>query len=510
MKKLLTLLPLMLAVAGCAWLGIGPQPIPVYYAEDETTPDSAYTAYCSGDSSSLLAMRDAQIMELLHVIDSLYFQVDSLRAALDISNSRITVIDGFVIPDSIVFANRTFNLRNDRVRALFEEIFSQELKSAHRWIPRSGMYFPLFDSVFVEMGVPVDAKYLAIAESSLNSEAASWVGAGGIWQFMPGTAKLYNLRVDNYVDERRNIFKSTRAAGQYLIDARQRLATLGADDWLLAMCAYNAGAGSIEKAIKAQGGYDFFDLIMRVDETNRYVWRAVAIKMIFEHEDELFGERFERDPSLLVTARLVPVSLKGHYKIDDWAQAQGTTVSSVWHLNPWIKMNQQRRSGGYSAVNNVILPPGDFEVLVPVEAAADTTSLAGIEKKFQVKNEPVYSYHTVKRGESLSGIAHKYHTTVAKIKALNGLHTDIIKPGQKLRVSGEASADSGETVSSGSSSSSRASSKVYVVRNGDTIDTIARKLHVTRQHLVDLNHLVTHDLRGKKIVIIQPGQKLKY
>ena len=506
MTRFILLTSLILLLSGCSWLGMSQGDR--FYQEREDIEETETLENEIDETAELLAMKDAQIEELLGDIDSLYFQLDSLRAALDISNSRIAVNQGFEIPASIEFAGRTFDLRNDRVRAKFEEIFENELKSAHRWIPRSGEYFPVFDSIFAEAGVPLDTKYLAIAESGLNSMAQSWAGAGGVWQFMPATGKGYGLKIDDFVDERRNIFKATRAAARYLQDARTRLAGKGADDWLLAMCAYNAGVGSIEKVIRDQGGDDFFELIMRVDETNRYVWRAVAIKMIFEHEEELFGQTFERDPSLYETSRVVNVSLKGHYKIDDWAQAHGTNVSDVWRINPWIKMYQRRRGGNYSPVNDVVLPPGDYEILLPKDSVSDDTAVAAIEKKFQEKNAGYFTHHVVQRGDNLYDIARKYHTTVSRIKALNGLRSDVIYPGQKLRLVGTASGGSGG--SSSSSASRTQTPGVYVVQQGDTIDGIARKLKVSRQHLIDLNNLVIHDQRGKKIVIIQPGQKLKY
>ncbi|MCD4829095.1 MAG: LysM peptidoglycan-binding domain-containing protein [Candidatus Cloacimonetes bacterium] len=512
MKWLPLICALATLVAGCSWLGASREPIPVYYASpgvsaeleaESDTPDTVATT----SETSLLALKEAQVEELLHAIDSLYFQLDSLHLALETANSRIAVNPGFEIPLSITFAGREFELRNDRVFAKFEEIFQQELKSAHRWIPRSGAYFPVFDSLFAGTGVPLDVKYLAIAESNLNSMAESWVGAGGIWQFMPRTAKGYGLRVDDFIDERRNIFKSTAAAGRYLEEARLRLAGKGADDWLLAMCAYNAGVGAVEKAIRQQGGSDFFDLIMRVDETNRYVWRAVAIKMIFEHEKELFGQPFEREPSLYESARIATVSLKGHHKIDDWAQAHGTNVSQVWHLNPWIKMYQRRRGGNYSPINDVVLPPGDYEILLPIDCLTDSVALATHERKLLEKNSGYFSHHVVRRGDTLSGIALKYRTTVSRIKALNGLRSDVIYVGQRLRLIGSVS---GGTSAVAGSAPRGATPGIYVVMRGDTIDGIARKLKVTRKHLIDLNNLVVHNQRGKRIVIIQPGQKLKY
>ncbi len=452
----------------------------------------------STDSVAVVDENAILIQQLQRMVDSLQFQVDSLSLELETSNSRVAVCTDFMIPDSIVFAGTTFNLHNERIYAKFEEIYQNELKSAHRFIPRSGKYFPVFDSIFTEQEVPLDAKYLAIAESGLNTVAQSWVGAMGPWQFMKTTAKGYDLKIDNFVDERRNVFKSTVAAAKYLKNAKRMLSEQGADDWLLAMAAYNAGPGAIIREVKNQGGKDFFSLIMRVDETNRYVWRAVAIKMIFENEEAIFGKKFERETSLLDETRSVKLNLKGHYKIDDWAKAQGTTVSKVWEYNPWIEIYQTKRTK-YTPINEVVLPPGEFDILLPKESVPDTGEIAKIEKKFLEKNSGYFKYHTVQAGDNLYNIARKYKTTVANIKAINNLKNDTIHPGQKLKLHG--------TPGSGGSSSSGG---VYVVNKGDSISSIAKHLKVTSSHLIAKNNLKVKDNGGSKVVIIYPGQKLKY
>ena len=233
---------------------------------------------------------------------------------------------------------------------------------------------------------------------------------------------------------------------------------------------------------------------MRVDETNRYVWRALAIKMIFENEEAIFGKKFEREQSLLDQTRSVKLNLKGHYKIDDWAKAQGTTVSKVVEFNPWIEIYQTRRSK-YTPINEVVLPPGEFDVLLPKESSADGSEVARIEQKFLEKNSGYFRYHTVQKGDNLYNIARKYKTTVAKIKAINNLRSDTIHPGQKLKLRGTAGGGSGG---------------VYVVKKGDSISSIAQKLKVSSGHLIKTNNLKVKKNGGNRVVMIYPGQKLKY
>lgn len=443
------------------------------------------------DSLNTVIERKNTILDSLNlVLEEMEFTVDSLRSALDISNSRVAVNTEFQIPDSVFFAGRKFDLTNQRLYEKFVKIYKMELKSAHKFIPRGGKYFALFDSVFSEKGIPTDTKYLAVAESRLSPMATSRVGAAGIWQFMKSTGKGYGLKVDSFVDERRHVLKSTLAAAKYLLDAKYHLAKYGTDDWLLILSSYNAGVGSVSKVIKQQGGRDFFDLIMKADETHNFVWRAVAIKFIFENQEAIFGKKFEPEQPLFKIARQEKLLLKGHYKIDNWANAQGTTVGEIWELNPWIKIYQRSRSK-YSPINDVVLPPGSYNVCVPKYGKKEEAELKGIRNRFLIKNAGYFTHHTVRKGDTLYDIARKYKTKVSNIKSLNGLKNNTIRPGQKLRLYGSPSGSNSGT---------------YVVKKGDSVGGIAQKLGIKQKIIIKKNNLKTKN----GIVLIYPGQKLFY
>ncbi len=452
------------------------------------------------DTLTKMIDNQSEVIDSLQaLVDTLYDTIDSLRVSLDDANSRLTINPNFEIPDSVYFAGQKFYLKNDRIRTKFKKIFNSELKHAHRFIPRSGRYFTLIDSIFTEENIPLDAKYLAVAESFLNPMATSSVGAAGIWQFMRSTGKGYGLKVNSYIDERRNVFKSTKAAAKYLKNSYHYLERKrGVKDWLLAMCSYNAGVGSISKIVKQQGGKTFSDLIMRVDETNKYLWRAIAIKTIFLNEEKIFGKTFKRDPYICDNVRKVHLKLNGYYKIDQWAKMQGTVVSKVWENNPWIKIYKRRRKK-YSPINDVILPKGEFDILLPKDSVPNTVKLALVEKQFLKKNSGYYRYHVVKKGDTLYGIAKKYHTTIYKIKVANNLHSSVIKPGQKLRLFG-----------GNVSYSKKKNSKIYKVKAGDSISKISHKLGVTTKALIAKNNLRIKKKNGKTFIAIYPGQKLRY
>ncbi|MCD4796267.1 MAG: LysM peptidoglycan-binding domain-containing protein [Candidatus Cloacimonetes bacterium] len=460
----------------------------------EVNIDENYIPAKKDTLNRIVTEKNIEIDSLYSIIAELNFTVDSLTSALEISNSRVAVNPDFQIPDTITFAGRLFDLKNERIYSKFENIFKNELKPAHKFIPRSGKYFAIFDSVFSKYDIPLDTKYLAIAESRLSPMAGSRVGAVGIWQFMPKTAKGFGMKINSFVDQRREVFISTESAAKYLVNSYNYLSDRGSEDWLLAMSAYNAGAGSIARVMKRQGGNDFFDLLMRVDETHQYVWRAVAIKMIFENEEAIFGKKFERYPPLLKDAYRVKLKLKGHYKIDDWAKYQGTSIGKILELNPWIKIYKQSRKK-YSAVNNVVLPPGEYQVLVPRGNNIDLEALAQLEKQFLKKNEGFFTHHVVKKGDTLYDIARKYKTTVSRIKNINGLRSNTIYPGQKLRL-----------YSTSTGYSNKKSNNYYIVKKGDSVGVIAQKLKTSQKRIISMNNLKNKN----GIVLIIPGQKLYY
>lgn len=480
MKNFLIITLVLMILSGCSYFEANSQQNQNYQQYAPSRVDTLQT---------LLSARDKHIDSLYVVLDQNSFVIDSLKNALEISQSRVAVSEDFVIPDSIIFAGRKFDLTNERVYNKFETIFKQELKTAHKYIPRSGKYFAYFDSVFAHNDIPLDIKYLAIAESRLSPMAGSRVGAAGIWQFMPKTAIGFGLKVDSFVDERRGVVKSTHAAAKYILNSKRYLANRDCEDWLLIFAAYNAGNGSIARVIREQDNTNFFDLVMKVDETHNYVWRAAAIKMIMQNEEEIFGKKFERQSNLFDDLKEVKITLKGHYKIDDWAKAYNTSLGQTLDNNPWIKIYQRSRKK-YSPINDVVLPPGEFSLLIPKECYPDNTQLASIEKQFLNKNAGFFTHHVVKSGDSLYKIAKKYKTTISKIKALNGLKSDIIRPGQKLRLYGTP----------------ESTTKTYVVKRGDSVGNIAKKVGTTSSKLIARNNLKTK----KGVVMIYPGQKLIY
>ncbi len=252
----------------------------------------------------------------------------------------------------IVLTDEDVMERLDRevlMNAYYQSATTSYFKRANRW-------FPVIEKILKEEGIPNDMKYLAIIESGLV-QAVSPVGAQGFWQFMPTTGKLYDLEISNEVDERLHIEKSTRAACRYLKDAYNTL-----HDWMLATASYNRGVGGVQQDMAWQGTDHYFDTDQN-SETGRYVFRLLAIKLIFENpeaygyavKDMQLYEPF-KTRTVLVTESIPNIA--------DWALQQGFNFKIVQKLNPWLKSNKLTVKGrSYD-----ILLPADNENLKPYKA----------------------------------------------------------------------------------------------------------------------------------------------
>lgn len=197
-------------------------------------------------------------------------------------------------------------------------------------IKRANRYFPIIIPILKQEGVPEDFVYLAAIESSFDNRALSLAKAGGIWQFMPATAKQLGLEVNEYVDERYDCEKATRAACKYL---KQAYAKYGC--WMTVASSYNAGMGRISKELDNQLENNSFDLYLN-QETSRYLFRLLAIKLILENPKK-YG--FSIKPDQLYQP--IGFSMKEVSEpVDnwvDWAKKQGISYAQLREMNPWIR-----------------------------------------------------------------------------------------------------------------------------------------------------------------------------
>ncbi len=236
------------------------------------------------------------------------------------------------MPEKIDFAGEITPLGISDVKERFERelLVNANLDASTLLIiKRANRAFPVIEPILAKYGVPDDFKYLAVIESGLVN-AVSPAGARGVWQFMPDTAKERGMEVNEMVDERYHLEKSTEAACRYLIDAKNKFGS-----WTLAAASYNGGVTGVNKQIEMQKVRSYYDLLLN-DETSRYVFRILALKEIMMQPD--------RYGFVIIPSDLYPVLPTRKIEIDSsitdlasFALAQGINYKVLKIHNPWMR-----------------------------------------------------------------------------------------------------------------------------------------------------------------------------
>ena len=228
-----------------------------------------------------------QITEMLDSLENLYFYKD-----IKIDNPVDDKYKPGFVPefDVTTYQNRFANMAknspfnyvyNTTVRSYIDR-YTRNPKSAATILALEKLYFPLYEKCLNHYNIPLELKYLSIVESALNPTAKSQCGASGLWQFMYGTGRVYNLEINSYVDERFDPEKETIAACRYLKDLYSIY-----NDWSLAIAAYNCGPGNVNKAMKRSGKKDFWDIKEYLPkETQNYVPAFIAVSYIMTYHEE--------------------------------------------------------------------------------------------------------------------------------------------------------------------------------------------------------------------------------
>jgi membrane-bound lytic murein transglycosylase D len=415
--------------------------------------------------------------------------------------------------------------------AVAEEInflVGQRQSTLERWFERGDWWMPFVHEVLGRYGLPEELFYLAMIESGFVSNALSHAGALGMWQFMPATARETGLRVDDDVDERLDPVRSTEAAARHLRDLYVRFG-----DWRLAAAAYNAGSGGVGRAMGRAGSSDFWVVSERGPlpaETRRYVPRLMAVTVIGSdrkghgitprREGEYFAYdsvRVETPVPLALLARASGVSLE---TLRRWNPhlVHGITPSPYWLWTP--RGTGERVRAAYLAGS---FDSGGGYVLYTVRAGDTRASLdaaAGRGRVAELNGEPTtiragqrlvlprsalapldraaaersaraaaQAGHVVSSGETLSGIARRYNTSVSELQRVNKLDSDRIRVGQRIRVTGQGAPTTAP------------SAKEHSVQPGETLSGIAARYGVSLRALRETNGLTDENL-------IRTGQTL--
>lgn len=301
-------------------------------------------------------------------------------------------------------------------------------------------YMPIFEDALERHKMPLELKYLPVIESALVPTAVSKAGAGGLWQFMPPTAKGMGLEINSLVDQRRDPYLASDAAARYLKQLYQTY-----NDWSLAIAAYNCGPGNVNKALRraGDGKHDFWEIYPFLPtETRGYVPTFIAANYIMNyHKDHNISPALARRPLVTDT---VHVSRRVHF--DQISQVMDIPVAELRALNPQFRTDlipgdihpyslvlPSLQAYAYivnedSIVNHNAAKYSRRGVVEPATGAS-----VGRDARGEYYDEEVVKWHTVKRGETLSKIARKYGVTVAEIRKYNRVGKSV-KAGKKLKI----------------------------------------------------------------------------
>jgi membrane-bound lytic murein transglycosylase D len=379
----------------------------------------------------------------------------------------------------------------DRVRRRTRreiEWFQRNQEYLDRMAERARFYLPYIVREVEKRGLPSELALLPVVESAFQPFAYSSAGAAGIWQFMPGTGRVFGLKQNWWYDGRRDIVESTDAALSYL----QRLSADFSGDWLLAIAAYNWGEGNVQRAIRrnrrAGKATDFWSIRLP-RETRGYVPRLLALAAIVE-DPQQFGLSFpviDDDPYFAV------VNVDSQIDLAHAAELADLSLEEIYLLNPGF--NRWATD-----------PDGPHRLLLPQERVEKFEQ--GLAKMLP-EHRVAYRRHQIQNGESLLVIAQRYRTSIRTIQTINGINGTRIRAGDSLMVPVASRAFEdyklSDDIRRALARANRAPSdgiKVrYRVRNGDSLWTIARRHNVRVRDLTRWNGISSRS-------VIRPGQRL--
>ncbi len=381
-------------------------------------------------------------------------------------NKELALLESFDIEPSFLYdpVVNDFRLKNNTT--IKNRQFFKTMEKAY-------LFIPAIKNILTKYEIPQEFLYLAMAESNFSTRAYSKKRASGLWQFMPRTGKHYKLHIDEYVDERRDLIKSTEAAAKYLSALHKRFGK-----WYLAAIAYNCGEGRLNKAIRKAGTDDLKVLLDSKKkyiprESRYYIRKIVALALIGTDEQFLLSSEYGY---LLNRANAYPIAtveLPGGESLKRVASLIDIPLKDLQNLNRHLKYD--------------FVPPYSkgYDVYIPY------IKLSEFKQKYYaepIKN--IYRVHVVTSGDNLSYIGKKYGVSYKVIKDFNKLKSNRLKLKQKL------------IIPIVSNSTKKISSKhYYMVKRGDSLESISKAYKVSIQNIK-----LQNQLKGSLIKI---GDRLK-
>ena len=327
---------------------------------------------------------------------------------INIFNERLNILD----------KNSPMDLAyNDKVRVFIDSYLGRNKSLIARIQGMKYLYFPMFEQCLDKYDLPLEFKYLAIVESALNPKAKSSSGATGLWQFMYLTGKQYGLDVTSYMDERQDPYKATEAACAYFVKLYDMFG-----DWNLVLAAYNGGPGYLQRKINSAGTTDFWELSPHLRrETRNYIPTFIAINYVMNFASE---HGIEPIKSAIVVQNTDTLTLKKQVELKVLIEILCVNKETIQYLNPAYKKDV------YPKEAILVLPSFAIDDFLDNETA-NYTFIDAVENKEILIDEERIVYR-VHKGDYLGRIAKDYNVHVFELKEWNNLKTTTLDVGDKL------------------------------------------------------------------------------
>ncbi|MBU0720587.1 transglycosylase SLT domain-containing protein [bacterium] len=370
-------------------------------------------------------------------------------------NKEISLLESFDIEASFLYDPVMNKMRSKDSSIYKNKHFFKTMNSAY-------LFIPAIKNILAEYGVPQEFLYLAMAESNFSNKAYSKKKASGLWQFMPETGKLYGLNIDEYVDERRDLVKSTRAAAKYLSSLHKRFGK-----WYLAAIAYNCGGGRLNSAIRKANSDE---LSVLLDENKKYIPREsrfyirkiVALALVGHDEEFLLQSEYEHLLNRANAYSISTVEVSGGASLKRVSKLVGIPLKELQKLNRHLKYD--------------FVPPypDGYNIYIPY------IKLSEFKQKYyedEIKN--IYKIHVVSSGDNLYYLGKKYGVSYKVIKDFNNLKSSNLKLKQKLII----------PIEDKSGTKKIHSKFYYMVKKGDTLESISKAYKISIQNIKLQNSL---------------------
>lgn len=382
-------------------------------------------------------------------------------------DKEVSILESFDIEASFIYDPIMNKMKNSQKITYKGKRFFKAMDDAY-------LFIPAIKNILTTNNIPAEFLFLAMAESHFSTKAYSIKKASGLWQFMPETGKIYGLRIDTYVDERRDFIKSTKSAAKYLTHLHDRFGK-----WYLAAIAYNCGEGRLSRAIKKAKSDELTVLLNPKKkyipkESRFYIRKIVALAMMGNDEQFLLRSEYEHLLNRANAYSVSTVKLPKGESIKRVSKLVGIPLSELKKLNRHL--------------NYDFVPPSSksYDIYIPYIKLSDFK-----QKYFEEKIKNIYKVHIVSRGENLSSIGRKYGIRYGVIKDFNSLKDSKLKLKQKLII----------PINKKSNIKKTNDKFYYLVRRGDTLESISRSHKISVKSLKKKNKIQNS--------LIKAGERLR-